>query len=54
MADAQDSNSGGYISSGEYNGVVQNAHIAKSGQVRVTEEITIAKSPALPGDLAIG
>lgn len=53
MADAQDSNSGGHHSSGEYSGVVQVAHIAKSGQVRVTEEITIAKSPGQAGDIAM-
>ena len=53
MADAQDSNSGGHHSSGEYSGVVHDAHIAKSGQVRVTEKITIAKSPGKAGDVAM-
>jgi hypothetical protein len=53
MADAKDGNSGGDHSSGEYSGVVQHAQIAQSGQARVTEEITIAKSPGKGRDVGI-
>ncbi|KFX88547.1 hypothetical protein V490_07561 [Pseudogymnoascus sp. VKM F-3557] len=56
MADAKSGNSGGDHSSGEYSGtssVIQNAHIAQSGQARLTENITIAKSPGKGRDIGI-
>ncbi|KFY41501.1 hypothetical protein V494_02965 [Pseudogymnoascus sp. VKM F-4513 (FW-928)] len=56
MADAKGGNNGGDHSSGEYSGtssVVQNAHIAQSGQARLTEQITIAKSPGKGRDVGI-